>query len=485
MINQQHRRGFTLIELLVVIAIIAILAAILFPVFARAREKARQTTCTSNQRQVAASVQMYAQDHEEALPASASVWSDIKVDPGVLVCPTKGKTTPNGYLYNSELSNSAIGIYDDPTTRTLTVDGAATNNVATASSQVEYRHSGTAIVSYLDGHVGPTKTVLLTLPSQPVTNYSWMQLIPFTGKATVSFGSSNTAETTSDSVSQYGTLQRILWSQWTWMPNATVTNNGAADYWLTIKFDQLRNVTKVKTAWMNRPSGELECIKKFTIQGSTDNTIFTDIGMMNWGGTPPGNNDGLIVDVNVTAGNYRAIRIMMRAGDYVKGSYGGPGLYCIEPFGTGMALPDEVNWANPCFGATSSVSGGASNWYSSTNLFNSGLMVDDSGTRMGCNGNWNGSSYAQTDMGTARNINRVVVAWENGYAGTSYNVSCSTDGTNFVPVTAMSTATVFNSQGGTMYTFTPTVARYWRVYNVLGGSYTLLNQILYFGPNQG
>jgi prepilin-type N-terminal cleavage/methylation domain-containing protein len=53
MSKQVNRHGFTLIELLVVIAIIAILAAILFPVFARAREKARQTTCTSNQRQIA------------------------------------------------------------------------------------------------------------------------------------------------------------------------------------------------------------------------------------------------------------------------------------------------------------------------------------------------------------------------------------------------------------------------------------------------
>ena len=53
---EETGQGFTLIELLVVIAIIAILAAILFPVFARAREKARQTTCTSNQRQIAATI---------------------------------------------------------------------------------------------------------------------------------------------------------------------------------------------------------------------------------------------------------------------------------------------------------------------------------------------------------------------------------------------------------------------------------------------
>jgi prepilin-type N-terminal cleavage/methylation domain-containing protein/prepilin-type processing-associated H-X9-DG protein len=59
------RRGFTLIELLVVIAIIAILAAILFPVFARAREKARQASCQSNLKQLALGVLMYAQDYDE------------------------------------------------------------------------------------------------------------------------------------------------------------------------------------------------------------------------------------------------------------------------------------------------------------------------------------------------------------------------------------------------------------------------------------
>src|SRR5579872_7072561 len=64
------RRGFTLIELLVVIAIIAILAAILFPVFAQAREKARQTVCLSNHKQIGTSIQMYVQDYDETLPLS-------------------------------------------------------------------------------------------------------------------------------------------------------------------------------------------------------------------------------------------------------------------------------------------------------------------------------------------------------------------------------------------------------------------------------
>jgi prepilin-type N-terminal cleavage/methylation domain-containing protein/prepilin-type processing-associated H-X9-DG protein len=63
--------GFTLIELLVVIAIIAILAAILFPVFAQAREKARQISCLSNMKQVGLALHLYAQDYDETLPPSA------------------------------------------------------------------------------------------------------------------------------------------------------------------------------------------------------------------------------------------------------------------------------------------------------------------------------------------------------------------------------------------------------------------------------
>jgi len=63
-------RGFTLIELLVVIAIIAILAAILFPVFAQAREKARQTSCSSNLKNLAMAMLMYAQDYEEQFPVT-------------------------------------------------------------------------------------------------------------------------------------------------------------------------------------------------------------------------------------------------------------------------------------------------------------------------------------------------------------------------------------------------------------------------------
>ncbi len=68
MTGLRARKGFTLIELLVVIAIIAILAAILFPVFARARGKARQTTCLSNIKSLALAHHMYTQDYDETFP---------------------------------------------------------------------------------------------------------------------------------------------------------------------------------------------------------------------------------------------------------------------------------------------------------------------------------------------------------------------------------------------------------------------------------
>ncbi|HEY3330031.1 MAG TPA: DUF1559 domain-containing protein [Capsulimonadaceae bacterium] len=66
--NKSNKFGFTLIELLVVIAIIAILAAVLFPVFASAREKARQTTCASNMHQISMAAQQYMQDNDTQYP---------------------------------------------------------------------------------------------------------------------------------------------------------------------------------------------------------------------------------------------------------------------------------------------------------------------------------------------------------------------------------------------------------------------------------
>jgi prepilin-type N-terminal cleavage/methylation domain-containing protein/prepilin-type processing-associated H-X9-DG protein len=94
-------RGFTLIELLVVIAIIAIIAAILFPVFAQAREKARQTTCTSNLRQLGMAFLQYTQDYDETLPGSYN--GDYGID--------VNKTHIGGWIYYSQF------VEDDPTAK--------------------------------------------------------------------------------------------------------------------------------------------------------------------------------------------------------------------------------------------------------------------------------------------------------------------------------------------------------------------------------
>jgi prepilin-type N-terminal cleavage/methylation domain-containing protein/prepilin-type processing-associated H-X9-DG protein len=152
------KKGFTLIELLVVIAIIAILAAILFPVFARAREKARQTTCTSNQRQIAASLQMYAQDHGEMLPSTGTVWIDLQIEPSVLNCATAGKTPPNSYIYNGSLNLARLGLMADPTKKYVTADGTSSTvggvlpNIGTSPTQLSFRHSSKVVISFLDGH---------------------------------------------------------------------------------------------------------------------------------------------------------------------------------------------------------------------------------------------------------------------------------------------------------------------------------------------
>jgi prepilin-type N-terminal cleavage/methylation domain-containing protein/prepilin-type processing-associated H-X9-DG protein len=182
------RRGFTLIELLVVIAIIAILAAILFPVFAKAREKARQSSCLSNLKQVGLAALSYAQDYDELTVffayQSANPRTDFKwiIEPyiknsQVWNCPSNsGRWDPTNV--NKYDGSNGIGIaYPDLANYGR---GVGLGQVVSPSETVYFadcqdqwlntdawgdhiveRHNDMANVLYFDGHVKTAKKTAL------------------------------------------------------------------------------------------------------------------------------------------------------------------------------------------------------------------------------------------------------------------------------------------------------------------------------------
>ena len=193
MSRTQHERhtGFTLIELLVVIAIISILAAILFPVFARARENARRTSCISNLKQLSLGFILYAQDNDERFPNVAStttttvgcptmptkpcnlswpvrVYSYIK-NTDVFNCPSKPDTrwlgdtigtsgaTSVAYGYSYLFSGKPLSslVYASQTIMTADTAGSSAYYLKEAYDSTRYlstRHFDGAVLGFADGH---------------------------------------------------------------------------------------------------------------------------------------------------------------------------------------------------------------------------------------------------------------------------------------------------------------------------------------------
>ena len=179
--NHNKISAFTLIELLVVIAIIAILAAILFPVFARARENARRSSCQSNLKQIALGIKQYTQDYDEQFPNQVATFTVTATTPSpvgwadtiqpyikslqVYQCPSDD-TPPNltnlAFRYTDYFINAALGntgtatapIYNNggineaavesPTLTILSADTLTTNSTGTTANPHTTPHRASA-----------------------------------------------------------------------------------------------------------------------------------------------------------------------------------------------------------------------------------------------------------------------------------------------------------------------------------------------------
>ncbi len=168
--REQHsrRKAFTLIELLVVIAIIAILAAILFPVFARARENARRASCMSNLKQIGLAVMMYTQDYDEMLPPCWNINSTTP--PGFGSAGTYWQWPNIIYPYTK-----SIQVYYCPSSTSTAIP---TSKNYGADSQVMTPYSGRALASiespaqkYMIMDFSEYSADVSYITGTPITNY--------------------------------------------------------------------------------------------------------------------------------------------------------------------------------------------------------------------------------------------------------------------------------------------------------------------------
>lgn len=218
MLKRANARGFTLIELLVVIAIIAILAAILFPVFARAREAARATSCRSNLKQLGNAFMMYIQDNDEKLPRIWTGVSDIRTgvvnwgsaifpyakNRGIYQCPSDARESVIGYNGNNQIDNGnglKIAVMEAPADCVVLMDGwTQTGNKndpntdyglnddhtiwdstarATDKGNSMPRHSGIDNVLFADGHVKTSKALVTYQPNPQAAMGALEAAIPY------------------------------------------------------------------------------------------------------------------------------------------------------------------------------------------------------------------------------------------------------------------------------------------------------------------
>ncbi len=317
-----------------------------------------------------------------------------------------------------------------------------------------------------------------------VIDYNWLQLKP--QHCTASVGSSGTSGST---VTQYGNIDNFRWSRKMWAPHNHLTSSGASDYWAMLEFDEDRQVHRVSVdLWFQAADVG---VRKFYIdgyptQGAQANT-WVELGAYDFGSMQV-NQERRTVPVTLPGGTdrVRKLRVRFMAGDYLRNAtYGGPGLWTIEPYGHGSVAPWDANWANtPNFATVPTVYGldHAGTGYTD------GVLSDGKTTRTGDNGSWESGDYAQFNLGVARQIGRAVLVWNSTWFAQSFAVQYSTDGVNYSyaanPQTVIHHCTDSDAQGrgAAELSFDPIVARYWRVVD-LGGSqpYMIFDQAMLYG----